>query len=124
MINLKRIFILFIFIFGMFKINFVYATNEVSLIDDISNFNANVSANVVNKTSSLREIVGKFLGFLRIVSGFLLVIMLGITGYRYVVATPDVKAIIKREGIMVILGLILVFGAVSISQFIVRGMGR
>ena len=124
MINLKRIFILFIFIFGMFKINFVYATNEVSLIDDISNFNANVSANVVNKTSSLREIVGKFLGFLRIVSGFLLVIMLGITGYRYVVATPDVKAIIKKEGIMVILGLILVFGAVSISQFIVRGMGR
>ena len=123
MINLKRIFILFIFIFCMFKINLVYA-NDVSLIDDISNFNANVSAEVVDKTTSLRKIVGKFLGFLRIVSGFLLVIMLGITGYRYVVATPDVKAIIKKEGIMVILGLMLVFGAVSISQFIVRGMGR
>ena len=125
MTNFKRIFVVFIIIFNIFniiKITPVYA--NVSLSSDIEGFNANVDANTVTKTASLREIVGRFLGFLRIISGLLLVIMIGVTGYKYVVATPDIKATIKKEGMMVILGLILIFGAVSISEFIVSGMGR
>ena len=125
MTKFKKIFILFIIsfiIFNTFKVNFVYA--DVSLTDDIGNFSADITGNTISKTRSLRKIIGRFLGFLRVISGLLLVVMIAITGYKYIVATPDIKATIKKEGMMVILGLILVFGAVSISEFIVSGMGR
>lgn len=125
MTKFKKIFILFIIsfiIFNTFKVNFVYA--DVSLTDDIGNFSADITENTISKTKSLRKIIGRFLGFLRVISGLLLVVMIAITGYKYIVATPDIKATIKKEGMMVILGLILVFGAVSISEFIVSGMGR
>ncbi len=125
MLNFKKISILFIIsfiIFNTFRVNLVYA--DVSLSSDINGFNANIDVDTVNKTSTLREIVGRFLGFLRVVSGILLVVMIGVNGYKYIVATPDVKATIKKEGMMVVLGLILVFGAVSISQFIISGMGK
>lgn len=125
MTNFKKIFILFIIsfiVFNIFKVNFVYA--GVSLTEDIGNFSAEITTNTVSDTKSLRTIIGRFLGFLRVISGLLLVVMIGVTGYKYIVATPDIKATIKKEGMMVILGLILVFGAVSISEFIISGMGR
>ena len=125
MTKFKKIFLLFIIsfiIFNTFKVNFVYA--DVSLTDDIGNFSADITENTISKTESLRKIIGRFLGFLRVISGLLLVVMIAVTGYKYIVATPDIKVTIKKEGMMVIFGLILVFGAVSISEFIVSGMGR
>jgi amino acid transporter len=108
-------------IFGIFEVKPIYAS---SLSNDVGGFKANITNNVVKSTSTLRSIAGRFLGFLRIVAALALVIIVGTTGYKYIVlATPDMKKELKKEMLPIILGLIFIFGAVSLAQFILSAVG-
>lgn len=70
-------------------------------------------------TKGLRKIIGKLLGVLRIGTGLIMVIVIATTGFKYIVnTTPGVKSEIKNKMFSVIIGLILVFCAVSIAEFI------
>lgn len=115
------ILVLIIGIFGIFGMKPIYAS---SLSNDVGGFKANITNNVVKSTSTLRSIAGRFLGFLRIVAALALVIIVGTTGYKYIVlATPDMKKELKKEMLPIILGLIFIFGAVSLAQFILSAVG-
>lgn len=73
--------------------------------------------------NSLKEVIGKLLGFLQIATGLISVVIIATTGYSYIVTTPpDLKGEMRRKMLPVILGLILVFSAVSIAKFIVGSM--
>ena len=106
---------------NIFQINLIYAKTDLST--DIGKFEADITTKVVTSTKSLKQVANRFLGFLRIISALILVIILGTTGYEYIVATPDVRGEIKKKMLPIILGIILVFAAVSIASFILKSIG-
>lgn len=121
---MKKIIILVIIILGFTNclvLNTSYGA--VDLKTDIDGFEANVTTKAVSATRSLRVIINRFLGFLRIISALVLVIILGTTGYEFIIATPPVKEEIKNKMIPVILGVFLVFAAVSVAGFILGMIG-
>lgn len=73
--------------------------------------------------SDFQSTIGKLLGFLQIASGLIAILMIAITGFNYIVATPDVKEEMKKKMLPIIIGLVLVFGAVSIARFILGAVG-
>lgn len=121
---INRIIILFIIslcVTSIFQVKLVYG--KASLESDVSGFEAEVTQKTVNKTNALKTIVARFLGFLRIVSALVLVLILGTTGYQYIVATPDIKGDIQKRMLPIILGIIFVFAASAIAGFILKGIG-
>ena len=73
--------------------------------------------------SKLQNVVGKLLGFLQVASGIIAVLMIAITGFQYIVETPEVKSEIKKKMLPIIVGIVLVFGATSIAKFIIGVAG-
>ena len=119
--RLSRTLIIFVLIIGILGIKTSYATSSLSA--DVGGFEANITEDVTKSTKTLRDISGRFLGFLRVVAALALVIIIGTTGYKYIVATPDIKHEIKKEMLPIIMGLILIFGAVSIAAFVLSAVG-
>ena len=100
-----------------------FISNAAKLSDDVDGFQADITANAVSKTASLKTVVNRLLGFLRIISALVLVLVLGTTGYKYIVATPEIKGELKKRMLPVIIGIILVFSAASIAAFILGAIG-
>ena len=100
-----------------------FTSNAAKLSDDVDGFQANITADAVSKTVSLKTVVNRLLGFLRIISALALVLILGTTGYKYIVATPEIKGELKKRMLPVIIGIILVFSAASIAAFILGAVG-
>ena len=71
----------------------------------------------VKGTGGLTDMAGKLVSFLQVASGIAAVIMIAITGFRYVIETPEVKGELKKNMFPIIVGIILVFFAVSIAKF-------
>ena len=70
-----------VFLINIFTPSFTLASK---LSDDVSGFEANIDSNVARRTRSLKTVVNRLLGFLRIVSAFILVLVLGTSGYKYI----------------------------------------
>ena len=68
--------------------------------------------------SDLQSTISKLLGFLQIASGLVSILMIAIVGFNYIISTPDVKEEMKKKLLPIIIGLVLVFGAVSLAKFI------
>ena len=81
--------------------------------------NINVDRNSIN-TDSLKTVIGKILGFLQVASGLAAVIMIAVTGFNYIISTPEVKKEMLSKMLPIVVGLILVFGAVSIAKFLLE----
>lgn len=74
----------------------------------------------VQNAEGLMPIIGKILGFLQVTSGLLAVVIIAVTGVNYVVFTPsDMRGEMKHKMLPLVLGVVLVFGAVSIAKFVV-----
>ena len=73
--------------------------------------------------SKLQSVIGKLLGFLQVASGIIAVLMIAITGFQYIVETPEVKSEIKKKMLPIIVGIVLVFGATSVAKFIIGVAG-
>lgn len=78
----------------------------------------NASTKDVN-VGTFTNVINKLLGFLQVASGLAAVIAIAVTGFQYITGTPDVKAELPKKAIPILVGLVLVFGAVSIAKFIV-----
>lgn len=68
--------------------------------------------------TGLQGTVGKLLGFLQIASGLIAILMIALTGFNYIISTPEVKDEMKKKMLPIIIGLLLVFGAISVARFI------
>lgn len=100
--------------------NMSYAAGGSSagnVIDGIS------TAGSTADVSKLQGVIGKLLGFLQIASGLVAVLMIAITGFNYIVSTPQVKEEMKKTMLPIIIGIVLVFGATSIAKFIIGVAG-
>ena len=63
------------------------------------------------------------LGFLQIAAGLLSIVMIAFVGFNYITATPDVKKELQTKMLPIVIGLVLVFGAVSVARFILGVVG-
>lgn len=118
--KLSILILLGLFFINIFSLNFALGAK---LSDDVSGFEAKIDSNVARSTKSLKIIANRLLGFLRIISALILVLVLGTTGYQYIVAAPDIRKELKNKMLPVILGILLVFSAVTIAGFILGAMG-
>lgn len=118
--KLSILILLGLFFINIFSLNFALGAK---LSDDVSGFEAKIDSNVARSTKSLKTIANRLLGFLRIISALILVLVLGTTGYQYIVATPDIRKELKNKMLPVILGILLVFSAVTIASFILGAIG-
>lgn len=73
--------------------------------------------------SDLQSTIAKLLGFLQVASGLVAILMIAIVGFNYIISTPDVKEEMKKKMLPIIIGLVLVFGAVSVAKFILGVVG-
>lgn len=73
--------------------------------------------------TDLQSTVSKLLGFLQVASGLVAVLMIAITGFNYIIGGADVKKEIKDKMLPIVLGLVLVFGAVSVAKFVLGVVG-
>ena len=90
--KLSILILLGLFFINIFSLNFAFGAK---LSDDVSGFEAKIDSNVARSTKSLKIIANRLLGFLRIISALILVLVLGTTGYQYIVATPDIRKSIQ-----------------------------
>jgi type IV secretory pathway VirB2 component (pilin) len=70
-------------------------------------------------TTALAKVVKNILSFLQIASGLVAVIMIAVTGFRYIIETPDMKQELKKSMIPIVVGILLVFFATTIAKFFI-----
>ena len=70
-------------------------------------------------TEGVQGIIRKLLGFVRVASALMSILVIAFTGFQYIVAADaEVKNEIKKKMLPIIIGLILVFSATSITTFL------
>lgn len=104
----------------------------VGIIPKSTSFASNQTDRVMSKVipeepapatySNIQKIIGRILFILRIASGLVSVVVIAFTGFNYIISTPDVKHEIKRKMLPIIIGLVLIFSAVSIAQFVLEAV--
>ena len=92
------------------------ADSASSAIDEID---SKAGSGGIEGTDKLTEVAGRILTFLQIASGIAAVIMIAVTGFRYIVETPEVKGELKKNMFPIIVGIILVLFATSIAKFVI-----
>ena len=101
----------------MFTLMPVITSNAVDVGNTISQMNGSKSNITDDDTTPFITLGDTILTFLQIISGIAAVIMIAISGFRYIVETPEVKGEIKKTMLPIVIGIILVFAAVSIAKF-------
>ena len=75
-------------------------------------------------TSGVTGIIRKLLGFLQVASALMSVLVIAFTGFQYIVsADAEMKNEMKKKMLPIIIGLILVFFATSITTFLLGAVG-
>ena len=77
----------------------------------------------IEKTGGIKDTIKKILAFLQISSGLIATATIAITGFEYIIGTPEIKDEVKRRLFPIVLSLVLIFGAVSIAKFIITATG-
>lgn len=99
--------------------NKVLGTGGFELIkgfDDATNFNPTEQAVLVDR--DLKSTAGKIVGLIQVVGTMVSVGMLIILGIKYVLGSAEQKAEYKKTLFPYIIGAILIFGAVNLTQII------
>lgn len=101
-------------IFGV--ISQISTCNAAGISDTIDKIQP---TNDVTGAENLTAIASRVLTFLQIASGIAAVIMIAVTGFRYIIETPEVKGELKKNMLPIVIGLVLVFFATSIAKFFI-----
>ncbi len=97
--------------------NVSFAGDAVDAGGALDAINTATDGGKVEGTEGLSKMAGKIVVFLQVASGIAAVIMIAVTGFRYVIETPEVKGELKKNMFPIIVGMVLVFFAVSIARF-------
>ncbi len=87
---------------------------EVGLVDMKASEVTNGSAG-----DSFKGVVETILGFLQVISGLLSVVIIAVTGFKYITETPDMRNELKKSMVPIVVGLLLVFFATTIAKFFI-----
>ncbi len=113
---IQKVFLVFIVI----TLVLVIIPRNVSIAGRVSDLVGTVTpaGQDVNDYDKLQITIGKVLGFLQVASGLVSIVVIAITGFNFIVSQPKEKEEMKDKMLPIVIGLVLVFSAVSISKFI------
>lgn len=98
---------------------FAIASPNVSFAGKVSSEIEDVEVTPA-EAGDLTTTIGKVLGFLQVAAGLTAVVVIALTGFNYITAeTAGMKDELKRKMLPIVIGIVLVFGATSVSRFIV-----
>lgn len=96
----------------IFEINTVYADDPgvTSIISSMDGTSTPVEA----KGTKVGGVINNIIGLLQVVGTGLSIIVITILGIKYILASPGEKADIKKSAIPIVIGCVLLFGAVNL----------
>lgn len=96
----------------IFEINTVYADDPgvTSIIGSMDGTSTPVEA----KGTKVGGVINNVIGLLQVVGTGLSIIVITILGIKYILASPGEKADIKKSAIPIVIGCVLLFGAVNL----------
>lgn len=77
-----------------------------------------IKSDAVSSTSGLSDTVGNILGVISYICYAAAVVMLLVLGVKYITASPEGKADIKKTAVQYVIGAVLVFAAATVLQII------
>lgn len=106
---------LFVVFFGIIN-NIVYASDVTDIITDMNGVHdVNLSGSGANKIKGLVNLVIKFI---QIIGSGISLIVVTILGIKYMVASANEKADLKKQAIPIVIGCILLFAGSNIAGII------
>lgn len=117
--------ILAIFVIAICTLTIMPKNTALAAGSSAKNIVGGVNASIPDDgyATDLQATISKLLGFLQVASGLVAILMIAIVGFNYIISTPDVKDEMKKKMLPIIIGLVLVFGAVSVAKFILGVVG-
>lgn len=111
---------LIVLVIAVFSFTLMPTTSMVYA--DVTDIMENVKAdtNKVGDTSGITTVSSRILTILQILSGVFAILMLAITGFKYIVETPEVKKELKGTMVPIVVGILLVFFATTIAKFFIN----
>ena len=73
-----------------------------------------------SEVSELKTLAGKILGFLQWAAGIIAVLIIAILGIKYMMGSLEEKAEYKKSFVPLVVGIIVVFGAITIANLLVN----
>lgn len=93
-------------------VNYSYAANDPR---DMSGLIADMStANDMSEQGRIGKVINNVIGLLQMAGSGIALIVITILGIKYILASPSEKADVKKSIMPVIIGCILLFGAVNL----------
>lgn len=114
---MKKFSIVLLIVICIFSIMLVKPTSAYDVGGVIGNMTGNASIDNTTAINDFTNAGNKILTFLQILSGIAAVVMIAVTGFRYIIETPEVKGELKKNMLPIVVGIVLVFFAASIAKF-------
>lgn len=92
--------------------NFVYADDPRDMSTLISSMKD--SGTMANTDSRIGNVINNVIGLLQMVGSGIALIVITLLGMKYILASPSEKADVKKAIMPIIIGCILLFGAVNL----------
>ena len=94
-----------------------FTTNVFAAGEGFGAFNSNMNVNA-NKTGSTVQTIGNAWGIILTILQVAAIAAVVFAGVRYMFASADSKADIKKQMIWLVIGAVLVFGASTVIQLV------
>lgn len=92
--------------------NFVYADDPRDMSTLISSMKD--SGTMANTDSRIGNVINNVIGLLQMVGSGIALIVITLLGMKYILASPSEKADVKKAIMPIIIGCVLLFGAVNL----------
>lgn len=100
-------------IIAIFNINEVYATTSIT--DGKAVIGSMSEANTMSNTNNaFGDIINTVIGLLQVAGTGIAVVVVSVLGIKYLLASPSEKADTKKSILPIIIGCVLLFGAVTL----------
>ena len=110
-------------VFSILPHNTVFATDDkdspIGIIGDITPVEPSGEG-----MKGLAEIAGRILAVLQLITGLATVLVIAFTGFNFLTGSAEVKDEMKKKMIPIVVGLILVFSAITIGKMVTNIVSR
>lgn len=116
---IKMISIIFLIIIILLNVNIDVFAGKLS--DQLKDLNPDIKG-AQDKSKNLFDIAGKILGIMQIICAIATVVLTGIFGFNFILGSAEKKASFKESFIPLIIGIVILFSAVSIGKLVFWGI--
>lgn len=112
------ILLLVILLSAIFNINKVYADDITDPTIVINSMSGAQASNMASADNSIGDIINTVIGLLQVAGTGISVLVVTVLGIKYLIASPSEKADTKKAITPIVIGCVLLFGAVNIMAAI------